>query len=170
MLNTKILAELQTDKKWFIDLVSGHTHGFLYSPLSDDEWSIALVIEHLVIVEERIFSLVEKAAKDPDAKILRFSFTRYLKQLVVKFVLSNGIKVEVRNQAVAPLGNITIDDSIRNWNAVRLKFSLLNNLSDAHLRRYVFDHPRMGPLNIEQTIDFLRLHLRYHMIRVSRFF
>jgi len=171
MLNTQILDKLHSDKAWFEGLVKDKQTDFLYSPLSNDEWSLAQVIEHLVIVEQNLASLIAESIGQENNKTVRFNFKKYINKKIVFFILNNGIKVPVPTEAVYPNGSMNIEQSFLAWNQIRVQLDQMSqkiNLNPEIANNFTFNHPRIGNLSAKETIEFISVHLRYHLVRVSR--
>jgi hypothetical protein len=133
-------------------------------PLGEDEWSLAQVIEHLVITEKALM-LAMMRAKTPMPE--RDSATVATLEKYAE-VLKEGTKYDVPNSAVLPSDMPDLLATLADWQALRTKlFDLFESPKFPGADILVFAHPIGGPMNALETVTFLDFHLAYHQIRVE---
>jgi hypothetical protein len=132
-------------------------------PLSD-AWSVAEIIEHLVLVENTVIgdfsaldALVERPRRLKDRILYR----------VVMFVLRFRIRVKAPSRAMVPTGRWSLTEAISIWeeNHRRLR-RYVESLDRTGLRRQVFRHPITGPVDVAQGIAMMEAHLDTHIRQV----
>lgn len=156
--------ELERHREWFLSL-SRERPSLLSKPLGKDEWSLGEVIEHLVIVEGNILPTIEKASKECPPQ----SFFKRLRWAIVQFILSHGIKVPVPSERALPKGALSIEENLQRWETLRhMMKDVLQKKSGEDIGKFAFHHPRAGDLNVLETLEFLSVHLRYHIVRTSK--
>lgn len=155
---------LESLKDWFVDLASKMNHDEVNAPLGEGEWSLAQVVEHLLIVERAIMvSLARSKAQMPP----HTAETSRQKQLY-QAMLASGQKYEVPSPAVEPTANPDINTLRADWEKLRRKMqSKIENGDLPGTEILIFDHPIGGPMNADEAIDFLGDHLIYHQLRVQ---
>ena len=124
---------------------------------SDDEWSVAEVVQHLCLVEERVIKDLEQAiAKEPES-------VGFLKKLVPTSIVSSRLLRVKAPKAVNPVAVLEKDVAIENFNCAR---NSLKGLCAAHgndrFRKLIFKHPFLGDIDGVATISFVGYHERRH--------
>jgi uncharacterized damage-inducible protein DinB len=167
-----MLSELQSR----FDLIEGHKRWFVAHAenlgleqagkrVREDEWSLAEVIEHLIIAE-RNFTPGFEAAKESKSSD---PFPAQMKRKVVMFVLSNGIKVPTPNDRVIPKGEDSLDKLLPEWDGLRERMrATLASRNQNELGLVAFNHPRAGDLTFTEALDFLNAHFIYHRKRAIK--
>ncbi|MEK6279061.1 MAG: DinB family protein [Acidobacteriota bacterium] len=124
---------------------------------SDTEWSVAEIVQHLSLVEERVVMELEKAiAREPQRVGL---VRRFLPTSIVSFRL-------LRVKAPKGMNPITVPEkelAIQNLDRARRD---LKALCDTHgvdrFRNLIFKHPFLGDIDGVATISFVGYHERRH--------
>ena len=124
---------------------------------SEDEWSVAEVVQHLCLVEERVIKDLEReVAREPQS-------IGFLRKLVPTFIVSSRLLRVKAPKAVNPIALLEKDIAIENFNCAR---NSLKALCAAHghdrLRKLVFKHPFLGDIDGVATISFVGYHERRH--------
>ena len=129
---------------------------FSQSP-SKDEWSVAEIVHHLCLVEDRVIKDLEKAAAKSPQQI------SLLRRLVPTAIVSSRLIRVKAPKAVNPLDAPAKDVAIENYNRAR---NALKDLCTTHgkdrLRKLVFKHPFLGDIDGVATISFVGYHERRH--------
>lgn len=153
---------METRKDIFTRVAKERDTGIALGP---GEWSIAELIEHLVLAERGIIASIEKATKPKDPS----SIIQKIRWMMVSFILSNGIKVSVSTERVMPTKQLPLESLLSEWNELREKLhSLLDTFTPEKLNAYAFTHKRAGALSTLEALKFINLHLTYHEIRLKK--
>ena len=137
---------------------------FLQQP-ADGGWSVAQIIQHLRLVEERVIKDLEKAVSRPPRRV---SFVRRF--VPTSIVSSRLLRVKapqaVTPEAVAengPAMPLPKNEALANYNRARndLKALCATHGSD-RLRRIVFKHPFLGEIDGVATVSFVGYHEQRH--------
>jgi uncharacterized damage-inducible protein DinB len=136
------------------------------SPLSPDvyskrptagEWSVAEIVQHLCLVEERVIKELEKAIARPPKRVAflrRFAPTSLIS---VRLVRVKALK------AMTPLDAPDKDTALANFDRIR---DTLKTLCATHgverLRNIVFKHQVLGEIDGVATISFVGYHEHRH--------
>ena len=124
---------------------------------TDDEWSVAEIVHHLFLVEDRVIKELERAvAREPQ----RVGFFRRL--IPTSIVSVRLIRVKAP-KAMNPLNAPARDVAIEKFNRARTS---LKELCATHghdrFRKLVFKHPFLGDIDGVATISFVGYHERRH--------
>ena len=130
-------------------------------------WSVAQIIQHLCLVEERVIKDLKKAIARPPQKI------KFIKRLVPTSIVSSRLVRVKAPQAVNPEANpgpsdLTVlppgkEAAIANYNRARndLKNLYVTNGHD-RFRQLVFRHPFLGEIDGVATVSFVGYHEQRH--------
>jgi hypothetical protein len=129
---------------------------FSRSP-ADNEWSIAEIVHHLCLVEERAIKELETELASPPRRI---GFLR--KFIPTSIVASRLLRVKAP-RGVNPLNPPARAVVIANYDSAR---SRLKNLCSTHgrhrLKQVIFKHPFLGEIDGTATISFIGYHELRH--------
>lgn len=124
---------------------------------SDDEWSVAEIVQHLSLVEERVIKDLERAvAKEPQ----RIGFVR---KLVPTFIVASRLLRVKAPKAVNPIAVPEKNEVLENFDRAR---QALKALCATHgkdrLKKVVFKHPFLGDIDGVATVSFVGYHEQRH--------
>jgi len=133
---------------------------FIQRP-SDSEWSVAEIVQHLYLVEERVIKdLTRGNAAEPG----RVSF---FKRFLPTFIVSLRIRKFQAPKAVNPVGVPEKDAVLANYNGARQSLKDLCNLHGAkRFRTLVFNHPFLGGIDGVATVGFVGYHELRHLKQI----
>lgn len=129
-----------------------------------DEWSVAQIIQHLCLVEERVIKELEKAIARPPRKIQfarRFIPTSIVSSRLLRVKAPQAVDPDtVQEEGPAAPGK---EQALANYNRARndLK-SLCATHGTDRLRNVVFRHPFLGDIDGVATVSFVGYHERRH--------
>ncbi|HXD15776.1 MAG TPA: DinB family protein [Vicinamibacterales bacterium] len=133
-----------------------------------DRWSVAHILEHLALVEERLTATI--AAKLEEAREAGLG-----REGGDPSLLSPELRVRIvdrseRRQApdpLQPLGGIGHQAAWERAEAARAAFRLLVTRADGlELGGVIHEHPRFGALNVYQWAGFLAAHESRHIEQI----
>ena len=124
---------------------------------SPDEWSVAEIVQHLCLVEERVIKDLKQAiASEPQSVGL-------LRRLIPTSIVSSRLLRVKAPRSVNPVAVLEKEKTIENYNRAR---SDLKQLVSAHghsrFRKLVFKHPFLGNIDGVATISFVGYHEQRH--------
>ena len=134
-----------------------------------DRWSVAEVIEHLAMIEQRVAALLTKrvtgarasgVGPDPDTSSVVASYVD------ADAVIDRAMKI-VAPEAVRPTG--TVDASAGTQALVLSRAAMVTALQNANgvaLGDLMQTHPALGPLNMYHFIVALGLHDQRHAAQI----
>ncbi len=129
------------------------------------QWSIAQVVEHLVLAEELALRGLHSPRPVADRGPAVVATLRYA---MVKGVLgSRLVKVRTPSRALNPEGGATLDTLERRWLEAGAGLeAFLRDLPPPRRGERLFRHPAAGWLSLHQMLDFLAFHVRHHQRQV----
>jgi hypothetical protein len=129
-------------------------------------WSILMVLEHVVVAEERLLADIQRAATAGPAGSTPKSPEAF--HMVIK-VLEKDIPVEVPLPELEPTGAVSLDDLIGRWEAARTGLrQALEQIPPEIQTAPICRHPVAGPLDARETIELLAVHLDHHLRQIRR--
>ena len=161
-------ASLQAARQQLMALLSTHTAEELNFRASPGEWSMLQVAQHLIIAETMGLSSVKKGLQRQQAA--RGGLRQRLSSLMLRVILALPIRIKAPMQELNP-PNKTLDlkEIQNNWEKLHESWAeLLSNYPEEALSKNVFKHPIAGPLNIRQSLKFMKSHIEHHLQQVDR--
>ena len=130
------------------------------------KWSIAEIVEHLVISEEGVIGDFARLA---DRKALARNAKNRMLYIAVMGVLRFDIPVQVPSRGMKPVGGRTLAQLGAAWelNHARLR-AFVHTVNPGRLRDAIFRHPVAGPLTLGQGLLMLETHLDRHIRQIRR--
>jgi hypothetical protein len=124
---------------------------------SAEEWSVAEIVQHLALVEERVIKDLRKAlAREPQR-------VGFLKRLIPTSIVASRLVRVKAPSAVNPLEVPDKETVIQNFQRAR---SSLQELCAAHdtkrFREVLFNHPFLGKIDGVATVSFVGYHEQRH--------
>jgi hypothetical protein len=124
---------------------------------ADDEWSVAEIVHHLCLVEDRVTKELEAAIARTPRRV------RFLRRLIPTSIVSSRLIRVKAPKAMNPLDAPARDLAIANFERAR---NSLKTLCAAHgndrFRNLVFKHPFLGEIDGVATISFIGYHEQRH--------
>ena len=160
---TEIIARLDRSRANLRETVDRVPAAQRDQPPAPDRWSVAGVLEHLALVEERFTATI--GSKIADARASGLPAEQGDPALLppsVEAMLADRIE---RRQAPEPLHprGLAIGDAWTRADAARAAFRELVVAADGlALSRVIHEHPRFGALNVYQWAGFLAAHESRH--------
>lgn len=158
------LEELEGARLAFLEAVRALPPAALDWRPSPESWTPAQVVQHLCLVEELTLQQVD-APLAPG--VSRATLRTRVGALVVRVVLSLGIRVRMPTRRVAPEPPLPFEESSRRW--MEAAAALRERLPSLAARSGpVMFHPVAGPRTLPQALDFLLAHLQHHRRQLDR--
>ncbi|MDQ3174007.1 MAG: DinB family protein [Acidobacteriota bacterium] len=129
---------------------------FSRSP-ANKEWSIAEIVHHLCLVEERVIKELETELASPPRKI------GVLRRFIPTSIVASRLLRVKAPRGVNPMNPPAKAEVIANYHAAR---SRLKELCSTHgrnrLKQVIFKHPFLGEIDGPATISFIGYHELRH--------
>lgn len=127
-----------------------------------DKWSAAQVLYHLRLSEEASLGYLRK--KIPEISSLKNTGlrNRYRSFLLRIFLLS-----PLKFKAPASVSDIPDQPDLEELTSAYLRIrselrELMSQITESNAGKAIMKHPRIGPINAHQTMDFLEAHFIHH--------
>ncbi|NNF01636.1 MAG: DinB family protein [Bacteroidia bacterium] len=162
------LEQLETTKADFLKKISNLDQDQLSWSPSEDKWSIDQVIHHLVLAEQATLIYMNKKIQAADSmKVEKFKSRRNL--LTLQIFFGFPLKWKVPETFIQPKSTFSNEELKKEWAAVReeLKQFIEKNAGET-LDMNIFRHPLAGRMNMQNTLQFMKLHIKHHSKQVDR--
>ena len=128
---------------------------------AENEWSVAEIVHHLHLVEDRVIKELEKGLANPPQRLA------LLRRLVpIAIVGSRLIKVKAP-KAMNPIAPPDKERSIAAFDATRVKLKeLWASSGPDRLKQVLFKHPFLGAINGVTTVSFVGYHEQRHLKQI----
>ncbi|MGH9966843.1 MAG: DinB family protein [Pyrinomonadaceae bacterium] len=151
------LKRLDSAHKKLLETISPLASELFCERPSKDEWSVAEVVHHLCLVEERVIKDLEAGLRNPPRKI------GFLRKFVPTSIVAYRLLRVKAPKAVNPLNPPTREEIIKNYNAARNRLKeLCSSNGPDRLRQVIFKHPFLGEIDGVATIAFVGYHELRH--------
>ncbi len=158
----RTLKRLDATHEQLIATVAPVTSQLFSQRPSEAEWSVAEILHHLRLVEDRVIKELEKELAGSPHRL------GLLRRLVpTSIVASRLIKVKAP-RSVTPAEAPEKEKSLADYNETR---SRLKSLCASHgrerLQLTVFKHPFLGPISGVAAVSFLGYHEQRHLKQIN---
>lgn len=158
--------ELERQRRALLDDLLAHSPEQLDFHPVPGAWSLAQVMQHLVLVEEGTVEFLER--KPPRPASSRTMADR-AKWAFFSRVVAMPIRVKIPTPLVAPTANAPVNALVQRWDGARARLAAyLERLAESDLRSIVFKHAIGGALPIVETLEFIGGHMRHHEHQIRR--
>ena len=163
---TRHLARLERSRAALLERLGAMSPGQLVTRPAAGGWHVLDVVQHVVIVEERVLKAV---ATRPGPLPLTERLRSGLRLTALRIYLRSGGRIKAPNPALIPPGGTTLEELLSRWDRVRAGYaSALASFGPADLVRPMMKHPIVGKLTPRQTLTFLDAHLVHHGRQIDR--
>jgi uncharacterized damage-inducible protein DinB len=125
-----------------------------------DRWSVAGCVEHIIVVENRIFDLITVALQQPGDGSKRSAFEGRDEALVER-VVNRAERVQAP-EAIHPVGRWPQDHLLSEFEFARTRSLDFAAKTGAELRRHFAPHPRLGEFDCYQWLLMIGAHGERH--------
>ena len=135
-----------------------NTNPNLYSKRpAENEWSIAEVVQHLCLVEERITEALEKGLEGGSPKV------GFLKKLIPMRIVSLRFKKFKAPKMVTPKRTPPMDEILENYDRARGRLKqFCAECGPERLKTISVKHPFMGDIDGVAAVSMLNFHEERH--------
>ncbi len=131
-------------------------------------WSLAEVVEHLVLVESGVASALAKAPSPERPRVVAPG--QWFRFVGLRVALKSRVRIKAPVESVLPTGELPWHALLSRWEEQRrgLEHWLLS-ADPGILRDPRFRHPIVGWLTVPQALTFAADHLEHHYPQIERF-
>lgn len=129
---------------------------------SEAEWSVAEVVEHLVLTEEGMAKVVgsSKGSVDDKPRI-------YDTEKLLRFFVNREVKIKAPTM-VLPVGNVTsVHQGLAMIHANRMRLQEAIDNGKINWAVNAVPHPILGELNKREWFEILILHMERHRLQIE---
>lgn len=153
----RVLARLDSTRNRLLETIEPLDDDAFARRAAEGEWSVAEILHHLYLVEDRVIKELEKALRQEPRQL------SLLRRLVpTSIVASRLIKVKAP-KAMVPGESPERKRTLESLKATRSK---LKELCETHgaqrLRQTIFKHPFLGEISGVATVSFVAYHEHRH--------
>lgn len=170
-MNAKLQAQfdaVEKARKGLFDDLKSYNDEVINKKPSPEAWSIAEVLEHLIIAEEGSLKYMQKKTQDTSKVPVAGLQSKW------RFLLTNAIfvlNISFKAPAVVvPSGKfVTISELDAKWTQLRADtLQLLCKLPEADLNKEIWKHAIAGKMDAYQMVAFFNMHFNRHRKQVYR--
>ena len=134
----------------------------------DNGWSLAQVYYHIYLIESNTYDYISYKIKE-GAHVPKAGFKEWSRYMLLKISLGLPIKYRAPRKVSEPIPDVVKFNELKeSWSEKRESFKLLLEvMSPEQLHSQMFNHPRVGRINIFQTLEFLRDHHHHHLPQIK---
>jgi hypothetical protein len=121
------------------------------------EWSVAEIVHHLALVEDRVIKELEGAIARPPQRV------GFLRRLIPTSIVSLRLIRVKAPKAVKPLDAPARETGIENLERTRATLKkLCGSHGNERFRQLIFKHPFLGNIDGVATVSFIGYHEQRH--------
>lgn len=134
----------------------------------DNGWSLAQVYYHIYLIESNTFDYLSHKIKE-GVEVPKSGFKEWYRSTLLKFFLKLPIKYRAPRRVSEPIPEeVDFKEVKTKWAEVREGMKLLLEvLTPQQIESQMFTHPRIGKINIYQTLEFLKDHHHHHLPQIK---
>ena len=129
---------------------------FSRSP-TDNEWSVAEIVHHLCLVEERVIKELETQLANPPRRI------GLLRRLIPTSIVASRLVRVKAPRGMNPINPPARAEAISNYDTTRSRLKELCSFhGEDRFKQIIFKHPFLGEIDGTATISFIGYHELRH--------
>lgn len=136
-----------------------------------DAWSVAEIIEHMAIIENRLLGLFKvMLTKAESAKAEANGSPVEMRPFSLEHFVERARREKYSApESALPSGRETLADSLAKMRGSRAELrSLAQRIETTDLSAAVYTHPAFGPLNFYQWLAFIGIHEERHLAQIEK--
>ncbi|QSE97976.1 DinB family protein [Fulvivirga lutea] len=171
-MNAKVKEKFQSleyQKEYLLVMTADVSEAQANKKFDEGQWSLAQTLFHLYLVEQKTFEDISKRIKN-NQKAENVGIKEKFRHSLLKLFLKLPIKYKAPRTVSEPIPEVVnLEELKSDWANLRESFRLLLSIqTDSQLELKLFKHPRVGYLNLIQTIEFIKAHHKHHLAQIKR--
>ncbi|HEV2912536.1 MAG TPA: DinB family protein [Pyrinomonadaceae bacterium] len=159
----KEFARLDSTHRKLLDLIEPVDDERFARRPSPNEWSIAEIVHHLCMVEQRVIDELERALAAPP-----FRMGLLQRLMPVGFLVGSRVVRVKAPRAVEPLDAPSKEEAIANYQSVRARLKEFSaRLGRGRLEQLAMKHPFLGKFDGVRAVEFAGHHERRHCKQIK---
>ena len=152
-----VLNRLGSIHQRLLDVVSPLNPNVYSQRPAEGEWSVAEIVHHLCLVEDRVIKELDGAIARPPQRV------GFLRRFMPTSIVSVRLMRVKAPEAMKPLDAPAKELAIENFNRTRTSLkTLCATHSEDRLRNLIFKHPFLGEIDGVATVSFIGYHEKRH--------
>jgi hypothetical protein len=128
---------------------------------SENEWSIAEVVQHLCLAEQHVLKDLKKSLASGPAKV------GFFKKLIPMRIISWRLVRVKAPKAVSPTNTPAMDDLMQSYDRVRVDLKqLCGEFGSNRLKEIRFKHPFLGDIDGAAAVSMVAFHEERHFKQI----
>ncbi|HLP53060.1 MAG TPA: DinB family protein [Chitinophagales bacterium] len=160
--------QLEANRKALFDTLKQYPDDLLNKKPSEQAWSVAEVVDHVLTAEEYSLKYLQKKVQDV-ANAKPEGFKQKWRWLLIKVVFNFNIKFPAPEVVAPKAGYQTKAQMEARWNENRKQMhSILSKLNDKEINSQLWKHALAGKMNLHHMVEFLGMHFNRHRKQIDR--
>lgn len=162
MTITKTLAELDSIHARMTGAVTPLDDQTFTRRPTEEVWSVAEVLHHLCIVEQKVLEILEAGVIKPPRSI-----PAWRRLMPLRFLIGNRVRRVKAPKMAEPLSPPPRETVMENFNRAREATKEFGARHSERLKRVVFKHPILGEMDGIGAISFVGYHELRHLKQIQ---
>lgn len=160
--------EFETAKNDFLDhLASWPEEQLNFSPTGG--WSALMVVEHIITSETGTLEYIRRKTQAPAFEIEATGEREATAAQMLFAALRSSERWTAPEILPDPSGKFSLPQLQYGWNGLRAQWEgTLKTLAPEYADKAIFKHPRAGKMSLNDTLEFLTLHVIHHRFQIDR--
>lgn len=151
------LRRLDSTHRVLIALIGSLDPNLFAQRPAENRWSVAEVVHHLCLVEQRILKELTRNVAAPPVKIGRLKRLIPMRLVSLRFIRVSAPKT------VEPLNPLPKDEALKAYDEVRARLKqFCSEHGQQRLQATLFRHPLLGDLDAVAAISLIAFHEQRH--------
>ncbi len=167
---TKILDELDAELKAVLNYLSQFSNEEMNLKPAPDAWSVAQILQHLILSEEISLNYIKKKIQYHQGDIKKGGAASRLRALLLSTSLKQPFKLTAPEAVSKNLPiNSDFEELKKLWliNRAQLR-NYLNSIDAAFLDAEIYKHPVAGKMDVWGMLSFFEAHVQRHEKQVRK--
>jgi len=164
----KKFQQLESSKTALLESLNELSDKQVNQPTENGKWSIAQILFHVWLGERYSLQYMQKKIHDVDS-LGKSGFKESFKSAMLKVALRLPVKYKApKSISHDILAEIEWEKFLANWSKTREElYQFLEQMPEKAIPLNIFRHPRIGLININQTLQFYQEHFDHHLPQVK---
>lgn len=134
---------------------------------SPQKWNSLQIVLHL-ITAEKLSLIYMKRKVATEGELQKAGFKSWLRILTLRFAFNLPFKYTAPKRTDVTGQNPEYKTLKSDWNKVRSELKILiKKLDEKALKSEILKHPRVGMINMKQTLEFMEIHGAHHQKQIQ---
>ncbi|WP_234567247.1 DinB family protein [Rhodohalobacter sp. 614A] len=159
----KIFEKIEAQRHKMVALLDSLSDDQLHFSSEPGKWNPLQIAFH-VMTAERLSVISIKRKVNSQKDFSKSGFKSAFRMIVLKLALNSSLKFKAPKRTDATGINPDYDKLKADWKSVRADLKeLIHSLDESTMKSEIFNHPRVGMINMKQTLEFMETHLAHHI-------